>query len=171
MGSARRTRNTNQATVFGRADISTLAPAVLGHCAKLPMRGFSFVGSRRGYFPSHSFGSLRRPVRCEIDRAAPFSLKYRLHEGTKLDSTIIVGLVVCWVLISIAATTRYHGVSLGWIDIPTLLIVILAALNIGFKAFFGIDLAARMLSPQFYNLVSVLVGMSGVWQFFRQRLR
>jgi len=116
------------------------------------MRGLSFAGSRRRYFPTHGFGSLRRP-------------------GTKLDSTIIAGLVVCWVLISIAATTRYHGVGLGWIDIPTLLIVILAALNIGFKAFFGIDLAARVLSPQFYRLVSVLVGMSGVWQFFRQRLR
>ncbi len=88
-----------------------------------------------------------------------------------MHSTIIVGLVVCWVLISIAATTRYHGVGLGWIDIPTLLIVILAALDIGFTAVFGIDPAARMLSPQLYGVVSVLVGMSGIWQFCRQRLR
>lgn len=84
--------------------------------------------------------------------------------------TLAIGVLIgCWALFSAAMTVKFHGKPLLLIDFPTLLIVILAAIDIGADVFFGIDPAAQLLGTLFYDVARVAVGLSGVWQFFRQR--
>lgn len=65
-----------------------------------------------------------------------------------------------------------HGVMMAaamWIvDFPTLVLIIAAGLQAGLQAAFGVD-AAGMLFGANAKFVFVLMGLSAVWQLFRQR--
>jgi uncharacterized membrane protein YuzA (DUF378 family) len=81
---------------------------------------------------------------------------------------IIVLLVGCWIVFSVAMTVKYHGKPLLLIDFPSLTVVILAALDIGARAFFDIDPAAMLLGS-YYRAACSVVGVCAIWQFCRQR--
>lgn len=86
-----------------------------------------------------------------------------------MDTLAIGVLIGGWAVFSAAMTVKFHGKPLFWLDFPTLLIVIMAALDIGAIACFNIDPAALLLGPHSYDVARVAIGISGVWQFFRQR--
>lgn len=56
------------------------------------------------------------------------------------------------------------------VDFPTLLLIIGAGLQMGIQAIFGIDAAAVIFGP-YEQVVFVLMGLSAIWQLFRQRFR
>lgn len=54
------------------------------------------------------------------------------------------------------------------VDFPTLLLIIGAGLQMGTQAIFGIDAAGVIFGP-YERVVFVLMGLSAIWQLFRQR--
>jgi uncharacterized membrane protein YuzA (DUF378 family) len=55
-----------------------------------------------------------------------------------------------------------------WIDTPTLILVVAAGLHLGLLGVFGLDVIGRVFSG--YNfIVYDLMGVSAIWQLFRQR--
>jgi uncharacterized membrane protein YuzA (DUF378 family) len=62
----------------------------------------------------------------------------------------------------------HPGEPLWAIDLPTLVIVIAAGLDIGLLGFFNFD-AARWLFGRYATYAFMIVGMSAIWQLTRQR--
>jgi len=56
------------------------------------------------------------------------------------------------------------------IDFLTLIFVIIGGLNSGLLGFFGYDAAAAVFGPH-VKIAYMVVGVSAVWQLFRQRFR
>jgi uncharacterized membrane protein YuzA (DUF378 family) len=54
------------------------------------------------------------------------------------------------------------------IDHPSMILIILAGINLGLKAAFGIDLVERYLS-NYSHITYEIVGLAAVWQLTRQR--
>ena len=54
------------------------------------------------------------------------------------------------------------------IDCPTLILVIAAGLYLGLVGVFGWDAAGDLLGA-YKNLAFMVIGLSAVWQLFRQR--
>jgi uncharacterized membrane protein YuzA (DUF378 family) len=54
------------------------------------------------------------------------------------------------------------------IDFPTLVLIIVAGLYLGLIGVFGWDAAGDLLGV-YKNLVFMIIGLSAVWQIFRQR--
>lgn len=55
-----------------------------------------------------------------------------------------------------------------FLDFPTLILIIAAGLQLGLQGFFGID-AAAMIFGAYKTIVFEIVGVSAIWQMFRQR--
>jgi uncharacterized membrane protein YuzA (DUF378 family) len=56
------------------------------------------------------------------------------------------------------------------IDFPTLIFIIVGGLDLGVLGFFGYDAAAAAFGPD-VKIAYMVVGVSAVWQLFRQRFR
>ena len=56
------------------------------------------------------------------------------------------------------------------IDFPTLVFIIIGGLNLGVLGFFGYDAAAAVFGSN-VKIAYMVVGVSAVWQLFRQRFR
>lgn len=54
------------------------------------------------------------------------------------------------------------------IDHSSMALIILAGLYLGVKAVFGVDLALEYLGRA-ENVLFIIIGLSAVWQFARQR--
>lgn len=54
------------------------------------------------------------------------------------------------------------------VDFSTLVLIIGAGLQMGIQAIFGID-AAGIVFGSYDRVVFVLMGLSAIWQLFRQR--
>jgi uncharacterized membrane protein YuzA (DUF378 family) len=54
------------------------------------------------------------------------------------------------------------------IDHPSMILIILAGINLGLKAAFDIDLVERYLNG-YSHITYEIVGLSAVWQLTRQR--
>lgn len=55
-----------------------------------------------------------------------------------------------------------------FLDLPTLILIIAAGLQVGVQAIFGIDCAGAVFGSH-KELVFVLMGLSAVWQLVRQK--
>jgi uncharacterized membrane protein YuzA (DUF378 family) len=55
-----------------------------------------------------------------------------------------------------------------FIDSPTLVLIIVAGLQLGLQGFFGYDAIGHLFGEN-ERFVYMLIGLSAVWQFFRQR--
>jgi uncharacterized membrane protein YuzA (DUF378 family) len=53
-------------------------------------------------------------------------------------------------------------------DFPTLVLIIAAGVQVGLQALFGVD-AAGAIFGEHSRYVFMLMGLSAVWQIFRQR--
>jgi uncharacterized membrane protein YuzA (DUF378 family) len=56
------------------------------------------------------------------------------------------------------------------VDFPTLFFIIVGGLDLGVLGFFGYDAAAAVFGPH-VKIAYMVVGVSAVWQLFRQRFR
>jgi uncharacterized membrane protein YuzA (DUF378 family) len=56
------------------------------------------------------------------------------------------------------------------IDFPTLIFIIVGGLDLGVLGFFGYDAAAAAFGAH-AKIAYMVVGVSAVWQLFRQRFR
>jgi uncharacterized membrane protein YuzA (DUF378 family) len=56
------------------------------------------------------------------------------------------------------------------IDFPTLVFIIIGGLNLGVLGFFGYDAASAVFGA-YTKIAYMVVGVSAVWQLFRQRFR
>jgi uncharacterized membrane protein YuzA (DUF378 family) len=54
------------------------------------------------------------------------------------------------------------------VDVPTLVLVLIAGLHLGILGFFGVDLATKVLGEH-TSLAYEIVGISAAWQLLRQR--
>jgi len=54
------------------------------------------------------------------------------------------------------------------IDHSSMILIILAGLDLGIKGAFGIDLALKYLGG-FEKIMFVIIGLAAIWQFARQR--
>jgi uncharacterized membrane protein YuzA (DUF378 family) len=57
---------------------------------------------------------------------------------------------------------------MGAIDGPSLLLLLAAGFCLGLYAVFGFDAAAWVLGEQYKPIANAAVGMSALWQLFRQ---
>jgi uncharacterized membrane protein YuzA (DUF378 family) len=57
---------------------------------------------------------------------------------------------------------------MGLIDFPTLVFIIAGGLDLGVLGFFGYDAAAAVFGSH-TRIAYMVVGVSAVWQLFRQR--
>jgi uncharacterized membrane protein YuzA (DUF378 family) len=57
---------------------------------------------------------------------------------------------------------------MGAIDWPSLLLLLAAGFCLGLYGLFGFDAAGWMLGEQYKSLANAAVGISALWQFFRQ---
>jgi uncharacterized membrane protein YuzA (DUF378 family) len=57
-----------------------------------------------------------------------------------------------------------------FVDFATLVLIIAAAIQVGVQGAFGVDAAGAIFGTG-ERIVFILMGVSGVWQFFRQRFR
>jgi uncharacterized membrane protein YuzA (DUF378 family) len=56
------------------------------------------------------------------------------------------------------------------VDLSTLMLVLLGGVCLGALGFFGIDVLARTLGSTGSRIAEAAIGLSAVWQLFRQRL-
>jgi uncharacterized membrane protein YuzA (DUF378 family) len=60
-------------------------------------------------------------------------------------------------------------VLIVWLfDFPSLILIIAAGLQAGLQAIFGVDAAGSLLGAH-AKVIFVLMGLSAVWQIFRQK--
>lgn len=55
-----------------------------------------------------------------------------------------------------------------WFDFPSLVLIIAAGIQVGLDAFFGWDVAGKLFGD-YAPIVFQLMGVSAIWQLFRQR--
>jgi uncharacterized membrane protein YuzA (DUF378 family) len=55
-------------------------------------------------------------------------------------------------------------------DFTTLVLIIAAALQLGLQSAFGVDVAGAIFGAG-ERILFILMGLSGVWQLFRQKFR
>jgi uncharacterized membrane protein YuzA (DUF378 family) len=58
--------------------------------------------------------------------------------------------------------------TMWFVDFPTLVLIIAAGFQIGFQAFFGVN-AAETIFGGYAKIIFMLMGLSAIWQLFRQR--
>jgi uncharacterized membrane protein YuzA (DUF378 family) len=56
------------------------------------------------------------------------------------------------------------------VDLSTLMLVLLGGVCLGALGFFGIDVLAKALGATGSRIAEAAIGLSAVWQLFRQRL-
>jgi uncharacterized membrane protein YuzA (DUF378 family) len=56
------------------------------------------------------------------------------------------------------------------VDLSTLMLVLLGGVCLGALGFFGIDILAKTLGAAGARIAEATIGLSAVWQLFRQRL-
>jgi uncharacterized membrane protein YuzA (DUF378 family) len=56
------------------------------------------------------------------------------------------------------------------VDLPTLILVILGGLYVGSLGVLNVDILQMTLGGMGARLIQGLIGLSAVWQFFRQKL-
>jgi len=54
------------------------------------------------------------------------------------------------------------------LDFPTLILIIAAGLQVGLQATFGLDVIGKLFGD-YERVVLMLMGVSALWQFSRQR--
>jgi uncharacterized membrane protein YuzA (DUF378 family) len=57
---------------------------------------------------------------------------------------------------------------MGWIDFLTLVLIVAAGFQLGIRAAFGVDAAAAIFGSE-DRILFILMGLSAVWQLFRQK--
>jgi uncharacterized membrane protein YuzA (DUF378 family) len=55
-----------------------------------------------------------------------------------------------------------------WLDFPSLILIVAAGIQVGLQAFFGWDALGSLLGD-YALIVFKLMGISAIWQIFRQR--
>ena len=57
---------------------------------------------------------------------------------------------------------------MGFIDLPTLVLVLLGAADVGSVGILGVDMISK-IAGQYARTIEVMIGLAAIWQFFRQR--
>jgi uncharacterized membrane protein YuzA (DUF378 family) len=57
---------------------------------------------------------------------------------------------------------------MGWIDGPTLLLLLATAISVGLYGVFGVDVVGYVVEDTYRHYAYLLVGFAGLWQLIRQ---